>query len=209
VRPVVADEGDEPAKASREEAIWEEQGLLTVAGGKLTTWRLTAEEAVDLALRHLPPEVARKAAPCATASTPLAGHAPATFGDRLASFYGAPPEVARAMTRRLGALAWTACELWREPAELRPLADGLDLCAAELRAHLRFGAVLHLSDLLLRRVRLGMWRPGDVESFLPALEPAIREAAGWDAKRWDDERERYARDVRGWTLAGVAKEGRR
>ena len=72
----------DPSKASREEAIWHEAGLLSVAGGKLTTWRRMAEETVDAALRHLPAERARRAAPCATAGTPLAGLAPADLDEQ-------------------------------------------------------------------------------------------------------------------------------
>ncbi len=205
LRPVIAHDLDEPSKASREEAIWHEEGLLSVAGGKLTTWRATAEEAVDQALALLPPERARQAAPCATAGTPLAGLAPGDLGRRLAAATELEPAVAEGMARRLGALAWPACELAGR-RELRPLYDGSDLCAAEVRAHLRFGAVLHLSDLLLRRVRLGMWRPDAVQDVLPRLRRLIRHELGWSRRRWQLEVERYHFSSRGWTLAGVVAE---
>lgn len=203
VRPVLESHTDDPTKASREEAIWDENGLLSVAGGKLTTWRLTAEEAVDRALELLGEEHRRRAAPCATAGTPLAGLAPRDLDRRLARVHGVSSAVAEGLARRLGALAWTACALARDRRELEPLDDGFDLSAAEIRAHLRFGAVVHLSDLVLRRVRLGMWRPADVPALLPRLVELARDERAWDAGRIDDENARLARDLEGWTLAGV------
>ncbi len=204
LRPVLAHDLDDPSKASREEAVWHEEGLLSVAGGKLTTWRSTAEDTVDQALALLPAERARHASPCATAGTPLAGLAPRDLAARLAAVTDLTPAVARGMARRLGALAWTACEMAGR-RELRPLADGSDLCAAEVRAHLRFGAVLHLSDLLLRRVRLGMWNPAEAHDLLPRLRRLVRHEMGWNQRRWDLEVERYGFASQGWTLAGVAE----
>ncbi len=205
LRPVLSHHLDDPSKASREEAIWHEDGLLSVAGGKLTTWRATAEEAVDQALALLPEERGRRAAACATAGTPLAGLAPRDLDRRLAAGARVEPAVADGMARRLGALAWTALAL-ASRRELRPVVPGSDLCRAEVRAHLRFGAVLHLSDLLLRRVRLGMWRPAEVRALLPRLRRLIRHETGWSRHRWQLEVERYAFAAEGWTLDGVVAE---
>ncbi len=205
LRPVLSHHLDDPSKASREEAIWHEDGLLSVAGGKLTTWRATAEEAVDEALKLLPPERGRQASPCATAGTPLAGLAPADLGERLAAA-GVEPAVAAGMARRLGALAWTARALARDESELEPAVDGSDLSMAEVRAHLRFGGVVHLSDLFLRRVRVGMWRPAEVDDLLRRLRRPIRRETGWSTERWDQEMERWAADAEGWTVEGVASD---
>ena len=205
LRPVLGHDLEDPSKASREEAIWHENGLLNVAGGKLTTWRATAEDVVDRAVNLLQTTRTRHAAPCATAGISLAGLAPRDLDLRLASSIDLEPEVARGMARRLGALAWTACEL-ASPQELRPITPGSDLCAAEVRGHLRFGAVLHLSDLFLRRIRLGMWRPAEVQDQLPTLRHLIRQEMGWDSHRWELEVERYAFAAEGWTLDGVVEE---
>ncbi len=204
LRPVLDHHLDDPSKASREEAIWHEDGLLNVAGGKLTTWRSTAEDVVGRAIALLGAGRVRHTAPCATAGTPLAGLAPRDLDRRLAAAGDLEPEVARGMARRLGALAWTACEMASE-RELRPVAGGSDLCPAEIRAHLRFGAVLHLPDLFLRRVRMGMWRPAEVMDLLPRLRRLIRRETGWNRQRWQLEVERYACSARGWTLGGVAE----
>ncbi|MEM9556212.1 MAG: glycerol-3-phosphate dehydrogenase/oxidase [Acidobacteriota bacterium] len=200
LRPVLDQGADDPTAASREESTLSENGLLSVAGGKLTTWRLTAELAVDEALELLPAERSKVAAPCATAGTPLAGLAPRGLAGRLVRAHELDPAVAAGMARRLLANAWLAC---RHETELDPLAPGLDLCAAEVRTHLRWGAVVHLSDLLLRRIRLGMWRPRVATELAPRLRHLVCAETGWDHDRWDREMERFERDLGGWSPAGV------
>ncbi len=202
LRPILASHSDNPSEASREEEIWEENGLLSVAGGKLTTWRPTAEEVVDEALNYLPEARAREAAPCLTAGTPLAGLAPPDLADRLRRAAGVPAETATAMARRLRGLAWWAPQLARDKAELAPLVAGGDLSAAELRVHLAFGAVVHLEDLLLRRVRIGLWHPAQVAELLPGLEPVCRQEMAWDAANWRRETDRLASALAGWSPAG-------
>ena len=103
-----------------------------------------------------------------------------------------------AMARRLGQLAWTACVMARDSSELRPLADGVDLTAAEVKAHLDFGGVLHLSDLVLRRWRLGMWNPGRAREVLPRLRRVIRRSMSWSHARWNEEVERCEEALANW-----------
>ncbi|MCK5376170.1 MAG: glycerol-3-phosphate dehydrogenase/oxidase [Acidobacteria bacterium] len=203
LRPILDIHVDDPSEASREEDIWEENGVLTVSGGKLTTWRSTAEEAVDAILERLPEERTRHVARCMTKGTPLAGLAPRDLGSRLQDARGLEPAVAEGMARRLGGLSWSAILLARGRSELRPLRPGLDLCAAEVRAHSRWSAVLHLEDLLLRRVRLGMWEPETAASLLPALRPILRRELGWSFKDWQHERERFLTALEAWTLEGI------
>ena len=203
LRPILDTHADDPSEASREEGIWEEAGLLSVAGGKLTTWRSTAEEAVDAALGLLGEERTRFTAPCATRGTPLAGLAPADLAARLARASELAPKLAEGFARRLAATAWPALELARDRRDLEPLTDGVPLTAAEVRAHLRWGAVLHLDDLLLRRVRLGMWQPEAARAVLPALRPLVMDSMGWDGARWEHEVATFEAAQEAWTLAGV------
>jgi glycerol-3-phosphate dehydrogenase len=203
LRPILDIHADDPSEASREEDVWEENGVLTVSGGKLTTWRSTAEEAVNEAISRLPEETTRRVGRCMTKGTPLAGLAPRDLGHRLLVAHELEPTVAAGMARRLGSAAWGAVHLARGRSELKPLRPGLDLCAAEVRAHCRWGAVLHLDDLLLRRVRLGMWEPETARALLPHLRPILRRELGWSFKDWQRERERFERALEGWTLAGI------
>ena len=204
IRPIVDTglrDGD-PSAATREEAIWHENGIVSVAGGKLTTWRATAEEALDVALKHLPREIARRTSKCATAGTPLAGLAPLDLSDRLTAMHDVEPGVAQAMAHRLGSMAWHAIDQ-AEPADLRPLREDIDLCTAELRAHLRWGAVVRLSDLLLRRVRLGMWRPDQAADLADSVSQVAAAELTWDATRRDAELERFGSELAAWTPRGA------
>jgi len=203
LRPILTGRSDDPGEISREEEIWEEGGLLHVAGGKLTTWRPTAEEVVDEALKRLPEEAAHRAGRCYTGGTPLDGVAPLGLAGRLTALHGLLPEVAAGMALRLRGAALWAPHLARDVRELQPLEAGCDLTAAEVRAHLLHGAVVRLEDLLLRRVRLGLWRPELARRLAPRLEPCFREVLGWESKRWERELAAYEVAAQAWTPAGV------
>jgi len=206
LRPILGTHTDRPSEASREEELWEEQGVLSIAGGKLTTWRAMAEEAVDEALMLLPEEIAEQAEPCYTSGTPLLGLAPSDLGQRLQRLgHQIDPAVADGMARRLRSTAWWAVLGICEDSDLHPLADGTDLTAAEVRAHLAFGGVLHLEDLLMRRVRLGLWSPEMAKEMTACLRPLFEEARGWDHKRWQQEEEALDRALEGWSPQGVVE----
>ena len=205
LRPILDIHAEDPTEASREEDIWEENGVLSVSGGKLTTWRSTAEEAVDAIYERLPEERTRHVSRSMTRGTPLAGLAPRDLGTRLRDAHGLEPAVAEGMARRLGALSWGAVHLARGRSDLRPLRPDVDVCAAEITAHCRWGAVLHLEDLLLRRFRVGMWAPETAASLLPALRPIVRRELGWSYKRWQKEGEQFLAALEGWTVRGIRK----
>ncbi len=198
VRPVLSSHAENPSAASREEAVWEEHGLVSTAGGKLTTFRATAGKVVDAAVKLLPEARRESVAPQQTAAVALPWRAdPAALARGIAAM-GVAEDVGRGMARRLGALALPAAA---SGAALQPLAEGLDLCAAELVWQLRFGGVVHLEDLLLRRVRLGMWQPRRCLELAPSLRPLLRRAAGWTVPRWNAELARLARAVANWLPA--------
>ena len=203
LRPILQSHAETPSEASRDEEVWEEEGLLNVAGGKLTTYRAMAEDVVDEVVKRLPPERARHAAEGATAGTPLSGLAPPDLPERLTAAGGVEPSVAAGMARRLGARAWIALALARGDGELRPLVDGVDLTAAEVRAHLRHGAVLRLEDLLVRRARLAMWEPLAAHAVTPALRPLFQQELGWSAPRWEAEEAALQTALLAWSPEGV------
>ena len=206
LRPILDTYADNPSEASREEDIWEEQGLLSVSGGKLTTWRSTAEEAVDAALNLLPEEFVLSISPCATKGTPLSGLYPPDLSTRLGAIYGLEPPTATGAVRRLGALATCMPLLARTRRDLQPLEGTADLCTAEVRAHLRWGGVLHLDDLLLRRVRLGLWDPASARDLVPTLESIVRREMGWGRRRWAKEETALNEALTGWTMEGISGE---
>jgi glycerol-3-phosphate dehydrogenase len=140
-RPLLAGGEGATADLSRRHAVVEHDGILTVVGGKLTTARRMAQDAVDQIARR--PGVWARA--CATRTLPLvgAGHA-------------APLEPAR-LTRRYGAEAARVAALANgDPAELEPLAPGVPISRAELRFAAAHELALTPEDLLDRRTRLGL-----------------------------------------------------
>jgi glycerol-3-phosphate dehydrogenase len=197
VRPILDSAAETPSEASREEEVWVEDGLVSTAGGKLTTYRATAEEVVDQVLKLLPEGRGEEASPVATAGAALPWRVDAEAAGDALRRQGAGSDVAAGMVRRLGAMALAAAA-GVEREELRPVAPGLDLCAVEVAWHLRFGGVVRLEDLLLRRVRLGMWQPRRALELAPRLRPLVRRAAGWSVTRWNIELEAFERAVANW-----------
>ncbi|HEV2819343.1 MAG TPA: glycerol-3-phosphate dehydrogenase/oxidase [Solirubrobacteraceae bacterium] len=155
LRPLAAGEGA-TADLSREHQVIEDPrtGVITVVGGKLTTYRRMAQDTVDRVAAR--PGV--DAGPCRTAHLPLvgapAGPVPHTLPPRL--------------LRRFGAEAVEVAALADDrPELLRPLAPGVPVLGVELLAARDREGALTLEDVLERRTRLG-------------LVPAWREAA-WEA----------------------------
>jgi glycerol-3-phosphate dehydrogenase len=165
VRPIVASGKDDPSAESRESASWERPGWIGITGGKLTTFRVTAREVLALAAKQLP-----QLAPRAEASLPE----PAA--DRLSARYGAE-----------GA-AWIGHSAW---AADRERVAGTPYLWGELRWAARHEAVVHLSDLLLRRTRIGLLLPKGGAGLLDRVASICREELGWDESRLAVERSRY------------------
>jgi glycerol-3-phosphate dehydrogenase len=147
LRPLLAGADDEAtADLSRRHAVLDHDGVLTVVGGKLTTARRMAQDAVDaLAAR---PGVA--AAPCVTKALPLVGAPPR--GQAPVAGELPPP-----LVRRYGAEAARVAALADDdPALLEPIAPDVPVSRAELRFAVRHELALTAEDLLDRRTRLGL-----------------------------------------------------
>jgi glycerol-3-phosphate dehydrogenase len=188
VRPVVDDRarGRDPSKAPREHVVRDEQGLVTLTGGKLTTFRVHALDALRHAAPHLPGRT--RADFDDRADAPVFEPAPAPD-----AFAALPHALRSRLAGRYGSRA--AALVAQADARDLALVDGTLTPWAELHWALRHEQVHHLDDLLLRRTRLGLLLPDGAQALLPRLEPAAREALGWCAGQWRDECERYARVV--------------
>lgn len=172
VRPVISSGQADPSKESREHAVWEESGLLTVTGGKLTTHRLIATEALDRIAAQLP-----ERAPLQPASVELA---PVELDEpsRVIRLYGRYGADARMLVERAGV------------SELEPVGQTRTLWA-ELRYAAREEGVVRLDDLMLRRTRLGVLLPKGGAAVLPRLREICQSELGWDDGRWRFEAQRY------------------
>jgi len=179
VRPVIGSEASkDPSRERRDHAVWSDNGLITVSGGKLTTFRLIALDALAAARDHLPD--------------------PQPFADE--RVFNAPDTLAKDLVaddpvwaqRLLGRYGLQAKPMFDSaPAAERERIQGTDFCLAECRWAARHEAVAHLDDLLLRRTRLGMLLTDGGSELFPALESICRAELGWDSAHWQQEESRY------------------
>jgi glycerol-3-phosphate dehydrogenase len=177
VRPVVSSGQNDPSKEKRDHIVWHEKGLLTVTGGKLTTFRVIALDALK-AIADQFAQLAtldRQAIPALAQATLPTTSLSAANTQRLSGRYGAaaPALVAAAQVGELEVIPGTRT-LW-----------------AELRWAARTEAVLHLDDLLLRRVRLGLLLPEGGAALLPQIRTISQAELGWDDLKWENEVQAY------------------
>ena len=158
LRPLLHGESEETSRLSREHAVSQTvSGLVTVAGGKYTTYRVMARDAVDAAARSLPGSVA---ASC-TDRTPLVGadgyEALWNRRARLAAEWGLEADRIERLLGRYGSRIGEVLEPIRErPALGRPLDGAEDYLAAEIRYAASHEGALHLDDALTRRTRISI-----------------------------------------------------
>ncbi|KAF0109008.1 MAG: glycerol-3-phosphate dehydrogenase [Anaerolineaceae bacterium] len=186
IRAVVDTGKSDPSKESREFVLWNESGLLTVSGGKLTTFRLmahTALRAVRLALPEHP--VPRRTMrvldplPPETTLCDLPGDPSAGSGQGL-------------RLRLLGRYGAQACHLVdaAHADEMTAIGPSPSLWA-ELRWAARTEGVVHLDDLLARRLRLNINLPGGGMSEMGKIRAIVQTELGWDDARWAKEEAAY------------------
>ncbi|MDK9557982.1 glycerol-3-phosphate dehydrogenase/oxidase [Marinobacter sp. M216] len=180
VRPIVTDgAGKDPSSENREHEFREDRGLISVAGGKLTTFRLIAREALSRGLgdsdakclrdQHLP---VFTPAPKLTHPTSL-GH---LTWNRLKGYYGPDLEALLADGHN---------------EEIKVDGKPSGLLWAELLWACGHENVQHLDDLLLRRTRLGLIAPDGARNLLSDIRRYCQPVLGWDDARWQDEEIRY------------------
>lgn len=194
VRPVVGTGKARPSGESRDHVLWEESGLLTVTGGKLTTFRLIALSALGLLRRRLPALSRLGADACVFRRSE--GPLPARPG--------LPEATARRLAGRYGAAA-AAVVSGARPGELDPVG-GTPFLWAELRHAARAERVCRLDDLLLRRVRVGLLLADGGASLLPRVRQVCQAELAWDDGRWSMEEQDYLARWRARHAAPAAAE---
>ena len=179
VRPVIgAEKSKDPSKERRDHAVWSDNGLITVSGGKLTTFRLIALDTLAAAKDNLP--VAKDISDDRVFLTP------AITAKALS------PENTSWAQRLLGRYGDKAIDLVNEssPDERHNLNE-TEFSLAECRWAIKYEAVEHLDDLLLRRTRLGMCLPYGGRNLYPSLKELFLSNQNWDDERWQQEVTRY------------------
>jgi glycerol-3-phosphate dehydrogenase len=192
LRALVLDGGEKsPSEVTREETVLESaSGMLSVAGGKLTTHRLIAEKVVHRALNKL----GRFASGSPTRGTPLPGARPvenAHFNTALAA------DTIRLLTDRYGTRAGMVHRIAAERPELAELlAPNCPAIAAEVVHAVRNEMALCVADFLVRRTSL-IWRyPVEAEAAAPAVARIMAGELGWDSEREEFEVAGFVSDLK-------------
>jgi glycerol-3-phosphate dehydrogenase len=189
IRPVIGSGKADPSDESRDHVIWHEDGLLTVTGGKLTTFRQTARVVLEQICEQLEQSGLDDSTLLESLhdDVPILEHIDAELpeGDLLDA------DMQRRLVGRYGADATPLiASVVRDEMELIP---GTPFLWAELSWCARMEGVVHLDDLLLRRVRLGLLRDDGGAELLPAIGSICRREMGWDEERWTKEANSYMR----------------
>ena len=182
LRPLLTGESDSTSKLSREHVVGHPvPGLVVVAGGKFTTYRVMAADAVDEAARTLDTRVPESC----TADLPLAGAVGyrALWNQRHALAVSAGIHVARVehLLNRYGSCIHELLDMIRaDPSLAAPLPCADDYLAVEARYAATHEDARHLDDVLTRRTRISIeaWDRG-VAAAVP-VAALMADVLGWD-----------------------------
>lgn len=197
LRPLLAGESDETSKLSREHIVATPvPGLVVVAGGKLTTYRVMAKDTVDAVARGLE----RPTPESVTEDIGLTGaegyQAAWNRRGRIARRRGISVGAVGHLLNRYGVHAREVLDLVKHRPELGELLPGSeDYLAAEAVYAASHEGALHLDDVLARRTRMSIeaWDRG--VSAAPVAARLMGEVLGWDEDRISYEVERYLERV--------------
>jgi glycerol-3-phosphate dehydrogenase len=197
LRPLLSGESESTSKLSREHVVGHPvPGLVVVAGGKYTTYRVMAADAVDEAARTLDARVPESC----TAEVPLAGAEGyrALWNQRRALSVTAGIHVARIehLLNRYGSCIHELLDMLREnPSLAAPLPGADDYLAVEARYAVTHEGARHLDDVLTRRTRISIeaWDRGVTAA--PTVAALMADVLGWDEQRKAGEIEFYLERV--------------
>jgi glycerol-3-phosphate dehydrogenase len=197
LRPLLAGESDQTSKLSREHIVAHTvPGLVVVAGGKWTTYRIMAKDAIDEAVAALDGRISESV----TENIALLGaegyQAAWNKRAKLGRAFGVHKVRIEHMLDRYGVLTDEILDLLRERPELgEPLPGADDYIAAEVVYAASHEGALHLDDVLARRTRISIeaWDRG--VSAAPVVARLMAETLGWDAEREQQEVDFYLRRV--------------
>ncbi len=184
LRPLIAPSGAiATIKVSREHRVAvEHRGLVRISGGKYTTYRLMARDAIDAVLGD-----DTKDRPSGTAELPIIGAAARPELDalaaRLAHEPGMDAERAKSLVDRHGTEAADVLALGRERDLVRQLAPEHPFLEAEVAWAAERELAMSLDDILARRMRLAMTVRDRGEAVAPRVAAIAGEVLGWDPDR--------------------------
>jgi glycerol-3-phosphate dehydrogenase len=190
LRPLIAPSSGSTVTASREHRVAVEANrLVRVGGGKFTTYRIMARDAIDAAVRELGFEPRDR--PSGTATLGLVGAAERDvldrLGPRLEQDYGLGTAAAVQLVNRHGTQAAAVAAIGAREGLLSPLGPEIGHLDAEVAWAAREEMALGLDDVLARRMRLVHELPDRGESIVPRVTEILGRELGWNETRRDRE----------------------
>jgi glycerol-3-phosphate dehydrogenase len=200
LRPLLSGEDEETSALSREHAVVEPMlGLMVVAGGKYTTYRVMAADVIDRAVRRVTANGAT-APESNTDKLPLLGADgfPLMWTNRadIARRRGVTVGLLEHLLERYGSLTSEVLDLVdKEPALGKALAGAPEYLAAEVVYACTHEGALHLEDVLTRRTRISIETTHRGTETAAAAAALMAEALGWDESTRDREIASYVSRV--------------
>ena len=192
LQPKVLDES-KSTKVSREHTVTEvAPGMIAIAGGKYTTYRVMAEDAVDFSLGA---KEAKKR-PSVTANLPLLGavgfDAMTNQSERIGAKYGFDDDRMHHLLRRYGSeLPELLAAIDKDSSLGEPLAAAPQFLRAEVHRAFAVEGAIHLEDVFISRVRLNSEAPDRGGSAVDEIAEIGAEVLGWDEERTTEEKSNY------------------
>ncbi len=192
LRPLVKQPGKNATKTSREHNIWTSaSGLMTITGGKLTTYRAMAQELVNLVAARLRDEfgvIAKK--PCVTARLPLTESVCESGPCDL------PRDVLAHLDRVYGpAAACVANVTCRDPRASQRVVENLPYIWAQVRYAMEHEMALTITDILARRMHILNESREHGLAVASRLALCLGEFLDWDSPRIEKELRAYQTQV--------------
>ncbi|GAB2509397.1 glycerol-3-phosphate dehydrogenase/oxidase [Paramicrobacterium agarici] len=189
LRPLLAGESDDTSKLSREHVVAHSvPGLVVVAGGKWTTYRIMAKDAIDAAADALDGKIPEST----TDNISLLGaegyQAAWNKRGKIARKFGVHKARVEHLLNRFGVLSDDILDLIRDNPELQePLPGADDYIKAEVVYAATSEGALHIEDVLARRTRISIeaWDRG--VSAAPVVAELMGDVLGWDAEKRESE----------------------
>lgn len=197
LRPLLSGENESTSQLSREHAVARPQpGLISIAGGKYTTYRVMAKDAINAAVQ----DVSAGTPPSVTEHIPLLGaegyHAMVNSIEKLAERWQLPVWRMQRLLDRYGSLTDELLTLASEdPSLLEPLAGAEEYLRVEIAYAASHEGAMHLDDILARRTRISIETPDRGTESADSTARLVAPYLGWDEERIANEVQAYSARV--------------
>ena len=197
LRPLLAGESEDTSQLSREHAVSRVMpGLVSIAGGKYTTYRVMAADALDAAAQDIPARVA----PSVTDRVPLVGadgyYALVNQTEQLGKKHGLHPHRVRHLLDRYGSLLHGLLAMADDdPTLLQPVPASPDYLRVEVAYAVAYEGALHLDDVLTRRTRISIEYAHRGAASAESVGEQMATLLGWSDAQRDEEVRSYVERV--------------